>query len=279
MKNILSVIFRMLLKWIHEGQTKENQMLMVYIVLLVTILVKFFQLLHESMKVNSVVSYPLVEKAKNLVNLSIGVSFKEEVRYLEQAQDLLLEHLEIYHDDIDAWLLLTRLECNAPFYDPERIIKYTGAVLSYDKGNIYALLLLAYSDYYIIGSADDELVEKLSQAKSGDRSLLSLIEIAKARSWETRNKEEYEKCLLKSIELCKTHVANYAMLGELYIKQGRYSEGVQLAKQSIVNENREDVGGNSPADMDYLLEYFFIKAERVNGDVRAFVKEYESAHE
>lgn len=221
----------------------------------------------------------IFEKVISLAKLSRIVSLDKKEGCLAQAQDILLEHLEVYPRDTDAWLLLTRLECNSPFYDPERIIKYTGAVLSYDKGNIYALLLLAYSDYYLTGSQDDELVDKLSQAKSDDQYLLSLVEIAKARSWEIRNKEEYEKCLLKSIELYKDNTTSYAMLGKFYIKHGKFSEGVPLVKQALLNEKKEGIGVYNPADINGLLKDFFAYAVGVDDRLRDFVKEYENAHQ
>lgn len=127
-----------------------------------------------------------------------------------------------------------------------------------------------------MGAQDNELVDKLSQAKSDDQDLLSLIEIAKARSWEFRNTEEYEKCLLKSIELCKTHVTNYVMLGRFYIKQGRHSEGVSLIKQALLNRNREDVE-EGPASMSGLLEYFFADAEGIDNQLKNLVNEYENS--
>ena len=203
----------------------------------------------------------ILKKVIDLANFSTQVPRDKKEDYLTQAQDILLKHLKDQPKDTDAWILLTRIECNFPFYDPDRIKQYTDAVFSYDKGNVYALLFRSYMDYYILGSSDDLLIDKLLQVKSDNKELLSLIEIAKARYWECRNKQEYERCLLRSIELCKDYVTNYEMLGIFYIKQGKYAGGIALIKQALFNVDRvftpENALGCSPADMDCFLKEFF----------------------
>lgn len=203
----------------------------------------------------------ILNKAISIANMSINAPREERQDYLIQAQDLLLKHLELFPQDTEAWILLALLECNPPFYDPERIKQYTNTVLTYDKGNVYALLFLSYADYYILGSSDKTLINKLSQAKNDKQELLSLIEIAKARYWEGRNESEYEKCLLKSIEFCKTYVENYAMLGKLYIKQKKYAQGILLLKEAVNNITKmasfKKINPSSPTDMQYFLEEFF----------------------
>lgn len=224
----------------------------------------------------------ILEQVIKLANVSMTASQDKKQDYLIQAQDLLLEHLAIHSRDTDAWLLLTLLECNPPFYDPERIIQYASAVLAYDEGNVYALLFLSYADYYLMGGQDSALINKLSQAKSDDQDFLSLIEIAKARFWEFRNQEEYEKCLLRSIELCKTHVTSYTMLGEFYIQRKRYKEGILILKQALFNLNRVFTPYNivpiSPADMNSFLDEFFVGTVMnymIYNQLNALINEYE----
>lgn len=228
----------------------------------------------------------ILEKAIRLAEMSMAVSSDEGQDCLIQAQDILLEHLEANPRDTDAWLLLAQLECNPPFYDPERIAQYAESVLSYDKGNVYALLFLSYADYYLLGGLNDGLIDKLSLAKSTEQSLLSLIEVAKARFWEYRNNIEYEKCLLRSIELCNTYVKNYEMLGRFYIKQGKYKDGVLLLKQALSNLERIFTPYNtvpiSPVSIKSFLDEFFtgmVMNYMIHNDLCALVKEYENAQE
>lgn len=227
----------------------------------------------------------ILEKAIRLAEKSMVVSPDEGQDYLIEAQDILLEHLAANPRYTDAWLLLAQLECNPPFYDPDRIMQYTESVLSYDKGNVYALLFLSYADYYLLGGLNDGLIDKLSQAKSDDQNLLSLIELAKARYWEFRNSIEYEKCLLRSIELCDAYVKNYEMLGRLYIKQGKYKDGVLLLKQVLSNLDRVFTPYNtvpiSPVSIKSFLDEFFtgtVMNYMIYNDLCALVKEYENAH-
>ena len=223
----------------------------------------------------------ILKKAIDIANFSDNVPGEQRCDYLIQAQDLLLEHLEKFPQDTKAWLLLTRIECNSPLYDHERIYSWCNSVLSYDPENVYALLFLSYADHYLTGNSDNKLINKLSQAKSDHPELLSLIEIAKARYWEDRNKEEYEKSLLNSISLCKKHVRNYEMLAKFYTKQKKINLAIPLIKQAIINQkelrskNKNDDW--NVTDMNDLLEEFFIGYGICN-KLRDLVKEYDKVN-
>ncbi|MCX5924857.1 MAG: hypothetical protein NT124_00975 [Candidatus Dependentiae bacterium] len=157
---------------------------------------------------------------------------------IEQAQQLLMNHLTINQYDTEAWLLLARLECNPPFYDQDRIIHYVQHVLSYDPSNAYALLLWAYVDHYLMGNSDDDFYDKLCMAHSDDWEIMSMLELAKARYFELRDSKKCEEALKKSIEYCSTHAMNFYMLGKMYVKQGKIKEGNLLIEHGLQNIQR-----------------------------------------
>lgn len=182
---------------------------------------------------------------------------------LEAAQQLLMSHLIIDQYDTDAWLLLARLECNPPLYDQDRIIHYAQHVLSYDPSNAYALLLWSYADHHLMGNEDDNLYERLCMAHSDNNEIMSMVEVAKAWHFELRNINKYEKALKKSIEYCSTHTKNQYMLGELYMKQGKTTEGqahIERGHQNIKILNKCENIDNWKLDyvtIESLLDEFF----------------------
>lgn len=182
---------------------------------------------------------------------------------LASAQELLMNHLVVNPYDTDAWLLLTRIECNSPFDDADRITHYAEHVLSYDPSNAYALLFLAYADYCMRGSSNNDLYDKLCMAKSDDIIIKSMIEIAKAQYFEFRDHKKCEEALKKSIQYCPTHVINFRMLGQLYIRQGNSAEGKLLIEQGTQNfknffkhHNIETWGADCTSIMGHLYEFF-----------------------
>src|SRR5271170_2901192 len=101
----------------------------------------------------------VLEEAKKIARQSRIVSREHKEKYLEEAQEILINYLNDYKQDTHAWLLLTRIECNSPFYDPYRIIDYVSHVLFYDPSNAYALLFWSYADYFLMGSSDDNFYD------------------------------------------------------------------------------------------------------------------------
>lgn len=59
----------------------------------------------------------MIERLKALVD-------QRTEKALIEAEDILLRYLESNRDDIEGWLLLTRIEWNSPLQDPFRIIEY-----------------------------------------------------------------------------------------------------------------------------------------------------------
>lgn len=185
---------------------------------------------------------------------------REEVGF-EKAQEILMDYLKDNLQDTEAWLLLTRIECNSPFDDPERIIHYANHVLAYDPSNVYALLFWSYADYYLMGSSDDRLYDQLCMAHSTDPEIMSMIELAKARYFEQRNIKKCEDALKTSIEYCQNHVRNFCMLGEVCLEQGKIVEarcwieqGLKNIKQVVTSESSYK---HDPVSITKFLEEFF----------------------
>lgn len=181
---------------------------------------------------------------------------------LQKAEDMLMDYLITQPKDTYAWLLLTRIECNSPFEDADRIKHYAEHVLTYDPENPYALLFLSYADYYLRGSSDETLYSKLLRAKSDNSQILSMIEIAKAYYWEDRDPQKFEDALKSSIKHCSSYVTNYTELGKLYIKQGKKTEGKKLIRIGLSNIKKEITPENldepyDPTSIPNLLAEFF----------------------
>lgn len=176
----------------------------------------------------------------------------------EQAQNLLMEYLKIHPQDTGMWLLLIRTECNAPFYDHERIIHYVQHVLSYDPYNPYALLFWAYANRYLTGMQSEELYNKLCNVRSDDLRIMGMIEIAKAWYLDDIDTERYESALKKSIEYCPDFAMNFKMLGELYAKLGRTEEGKFLIEHGSQNKQEKFKAiANRKSSDDISLNDFF----------------------
>jgi len=197
----------------------------------------------------------ILEQAKNMAHQSDIVPLNQSEEYLEKAETILLEYLKNHLTDTDAWLLLTRIECNSPFDDHDRITHYAGHVLSYDPTNAYALLFLAYADYYLHGEIEADTFSKLCLAKNDDPEIMAMIEVAKARYFESFNKTKYEQALQKSVDYSLNQQTNCTALGIIYWNQGKKKEGLYLIKKGIANTKVSDYWDSS--EMECWLNYYY----------------------
>src|SRR5271170_680581 len=124
-----------------------------------------------------------------------------------------MNYLHNHQRDTEGWLFLARLECNSPFYDPDRIIDCVNHILLYDPLNTYALLFWSYSDYYLKGNLDQDLYNKLCMVHDENPKIMSLIELAKARFLKLKDSIKYELALKKSIDYAPELVTHFCMLG------------------------------------------------------------------
>jgi len=202
----------------------------------------------------------ILEQAREIARKSRKVPSDQSEQYLIQAEDLLLEYLKDHSKDTEAWLLLTRIECNSTLYDYDRIAQYTNNILSYDPSNAYASLFLSYADYYLHERKVDTY-NKLCLAQNDNLEIMAMIEVAKARYFEDNDSEKCELALKKSIEYSSTQVINFCMLGQLYIKQGNIAEGKKLIESGLSNVRRiaspENCHEYDPVSIQGFLNEFF----------------------
>lgn len=199
---------------------------------------------------------------ENIIELAINEAKKNTDSSINNAQNILLKHLNLYPHDTEAWLLVIRLECGKSVEYADIIINYAQKILDYSPENPYALLFYAYAEYYMHGCSNDDLISKLDKAVSKDPEILSMVELSKAFYWKHRDIKKYEEALKLSIIYCSHHVTNYRMLGELYIKQGKIEQGKELIKTGLKNIREKVMPQdlNKPYDPtnipDFLAEFF-----------------------
>ena len=97
----------------------------------------------------------------------------------------------------------------------------------------------------------------MNQIKTSDKPLMSLVEYSKSSYYLVKKDfEGYEKCLMRSIELCDQYLSNYVDLGQFYIKKGYLTKGYALMRKGL--ENLEYIYDEKHPYGDVLnLEEFF----------------------
>ena len=194
-----------------------------------------------------------IEQARQVACQSEEAPLNQREAYLERAETILLEYLKDHMTDTDAWLLLTRIECNSESHD--RITHYAGHVLSYDPTNAYALLFLAYADYYLHGEIEPDTFSKLCLAKNDDPEIMAMIELAKARYFYSFDKKKYQEMLEKSVAYSSNQQKNCSELGIVYWNQGKKKEGLHLIKKGVANAKASDYWDSS--EMECWLNYYY----------------------
>jgi tetratricopeptide (TPR) repeat protein len=128
-------------------------------------------------------------------------------------------------------------------------------ILEYEPNNILVSLIIFYIHQHE-SVIDQEVFEKLSNLQTEDTQIQSMIEYAKSWYHIVRDDyDEYENCLLKSIELCDKYLWNYVDLGQLYIKRRDLAKGYTLIKKGL--ENFEYVYDEQhPQDILDIEEFF-----------------------
>lgn len=125
-------------------------------------------------------------------------------------------------------------------------------ILEYEPNNILVSLIIFYIHQHE-SVVDQEVFEKISNLQTNDTEIQSMIEYAK--SWYRDNYDDYEKCLVKSIQLCDKYLWNYVDLGQLYIKRKDLAKGYALIKKGL--ENFEYVYDEQrPQDILDIEEFF-----------------------
>lgn len=154
---------------------------------------------------------------------------------LEEAEMLLENYLELYPQETEAWLRLACLQLCSPISDFYKSIECINSILSYDRNNVDAILLLAFIHQTCLGGVDEVLFNKLDSLKVEDRNYRSMIEYVKSwRYWRTEE-PPYEELLIKSTQVCDCHVYNHRCLARYYFKRGETEKGKQLIQIALSN--------------------------------------------
>jgi len=179
----------------------------------------------------------LIEKIKDLTKIYYKAPIGERDIYsLEVIKNLIDEYLAKNPEDADVRLRLVILIFIPPLEDPELLVKYLNEVLKYDPDNIYAVLILAYTEEIFWGGITDSVFSKLNNLSSKNSEIVSMIELAKSWYYQRKgNNELYEKHLLNSISYCDKHVSNYTELASFYAKKGEKDKAKKFAKKAIDN--------------------------------------------
>lgn len=172
----------------------------------------------------------------------LSQSFKKEDRSRIKdpetiMQDIILDYLSKQPSDVDLWVKLMLIQSIPPRADYIAIKDCTNIVFMYDSFNIPALLILMYGYYYLIRSPDEEYpIQRLFDAKSEDKELSAMLEIAKAQWYDEQNNQDlYEHCLLTSINSCQSFAYPYISLGLFYIDNNMISEGKEFLRLGLAN--------------------------------------------
>jgi hypothetical protein len=185
-----------------------------------------------------------------------GINPSEEILF--QMETLLVNYLERHPQDTDMWLKLTMVEFHPPWEDYDRIEKYITAILKYDKNNIQALLILAYAQYIYRGEVSDNLCVHLQDCCTitTDKELLSMIYLAIAWYYSSKNELVYEKTLLQSISYCDEHVDNYLLLARRYFKTKRNTEARIMVYRALANIRKIYRDGDASFDVTDIKPFF-----------------------
>ncbi len=110
-------------------------------------------------------------------------------------------------------------------------------VLSQDKDNPTALILLAYQAY-IDKNFDESLVQKLTTFKTVAPEINSMFLFSASRLYVNNDGEKCEELLLQSIKEYPWLVHNYLDLAQLYTKQHKLVEAKDIKQKAFNNVAR-----------------------------------------
>lgn len=176
----------------------------------------------------------VLSQLKNLNN-KLKQSDNKNAPLLEM-ENLIDEYLKDNPCDADMLIKLALTVDTPPLADYIKAIECLKKALKCEPDNVTALLVLAYTEFMNLGEMDEDVFQQLCAVQDLDPEIMSMVEYVKSWHYE-RNKNfgNYEKSLLKSIELWDKHANNYKYLGLYYIDSGNISEGKKLLRKALEN--------------------------------------------
>lgn len=200
---------------------------------------------------------------QNIVNGLVNQSTEES---MEEAEKLILDYLNKFPQDVDAWARVVLLQTLPPFGDYQRAISLLDSAMEYNDNVSYFTILSSFFSEWFIGGMNDFQLEKLMQLKknSSDTQTKAIILYLMAWHYESTNKNKFVTLVDESIKTCDYLVMNWVDLGNYYLQNGEMDKGKLLIQSGLANVKliyKEDI---CYEDYDSLDVIRFIN-ERITG--------------
>ncbi len=173
-----------------------------------------------------------------MINLTSKIiSLGQESNADKKIKKLLEIELIKNPNNIDLLFRLAILEQDPPLFAEDKSLTHLQTILTLDKDNIIAIILIAYINHnfcLLVGpKLGSPIINMLNELKTNNAELNSIIKYA--LSWFCWNKKVKESLLKASINFYQGHVWNYVHLAKLYSEQGRHVEAKNFYQKALDN--------------------------------------------
>ncbi|MGF6352859.1 tetratricopeptide (TPR) repeat protein [Paenibacillus sp. 4624] len=202
----------------------------------------------------------------NIQNIVRELVNQSTVDSLEEAEKLMIEYLDKYPQDVDAWARIVILQTLPPFGDYQRAVSLLETAIEY-HGNIASFkILLSFFREFFLGGMDECQIENLmhTKKKSNDIQLKAIILYLMAWHYESTDKNKFVNILEESIYTCNQLVTNLVDLGTHFLRYGEVDKGKQLIQNGLANVKLIYKEDECYKDYDALDVIRFIN-ERITG--------------
>ncbi|QLG39543.1 hypothetical protein HW560_16535 [Paenibacillus sp. E222] len=200
---------------------------------------------------------------QNIVNGLVNQSTGES---MEEAEKLILDYLNKFPQDVDAWARVVLLQTLPPFGDYQRAISLLDSAMEYNDNVSYFTILSSFFSEWFMGGMNDFQLEKLMQLKknSSDTQTKAIILYLMAWHYESTNKNKFVTLVDQSIKTCDYLVMNWLDLGSYYLQNGEMDKGKLLIQSGLANVKLIYKEDTCYEDYDSLDVIRFIN-ERITG--------------
>ncbi|MFS0873070.1 MULTISPECIES: tetratricopeptide repeat protein [Paenibacillus] len=194
-----------------------------------------------------------------LVNQSTGES-------LEEAEKLIINYLDKYPHDIDAWVRVAILQTLPPFGDYQRAALLLEEAIEYHGSVSPLTILLSFFSEWFLGGMNDRQLENVvnTMKNSSDPNTKAIIMYLMAWHYESTDTNKYVNFLNESINTCNYLVMNLVDLGNYYLQNGEPDKGKRLIQNGLANVRLIYKEDECYEDYDSLDVIRFIN-ERITG--------------
>ncbi|MEC0124143.1 tetratricopeptide repeat protein [Paenibacillus pabuli] len=171
---------------------------------------------------------------QNIVNGLVNQSTGES---LEEAEKLILDYLNKFPQDVDAWARVVLLQTLPPFGDYQRAISLLDSAMEYNDNVSYFTILSSFFSEWFMGGMNDFQLENLIQLEknSSDTHTKAIILYLMAWHYESTNKNKFVTLVDQSIKTCNYLVMNWVDLGNYYLQNGEMDKGKLLIQSGLAN--------------------------------------------